>query len=155
MTTPEDNPRRLLQLLERLRPQLLGPAFRRLHSLGLSPSHHRVLRTLVHTSPLAMKEMAEELGITPPSITSLTRRLVETGLVDRRPHAEDSRVALLDLTAAGRALSRELTEEQLRGMARLLAALTPAEQQTLLDLLERAVSGAEADDPCGPRPQRP
>jgi DNA-binding MarR family transcriptional regulator len=145
-----DNPRRLLALMERLRPLLLGPAFRRLHELQLSPSHHRVLRTLFHTSPLAMKELAEQLSLTPPSVTNLTRRLVETGLVARRAHAEDSRVALLDLTDAGHQLHAELAAEQLQSMSRLLAALSPEEQQTLLDLLERAVSGAGPTPACHP-----
>lgn len=141
MSQPETNAQRLLSLMERMRPLLLGPAFRRLHELQLSPSHHRMLRSLVQTSPLAMKDLAEQLELTPPSVTALTRRLVATGLVARRTHAEDSRVALLDLTEAGHALHDELTAEQLRGMARLLDKLSPSEQQQLLDLLERAVAG--------------
>jgi len=142
MDATSDNPQRLLQLFERMRPQLLGPAFRRLHELQLAPSHLRVLRALHHQTPLAMKDLADELGLTPPSVTALTRRLVQTGLLARRAHAEDSRVALLELTDAGHKLHRELTDEQLRGMQRLLAALSAEEQQTLLDLLERAINGA-------------
>jgi len=125
-----------------MRPQLLGPAFRRLHELQLAPSHLRALRALHHQTPLAMKDLADQLGLTPPSVTALTRRLVQTGLLARRAHAEDSRVALLELTDAGHALHRALTDEQLRGMQRLLAALSAEEQQTLLDLLERAINGA-------------
>lgn len=149
MSETNQNAHRLLALLERMRPLLLGPAFRRLQELQLSPSHHRVLRSLVHGTPLAMKDLAEQLSLTPPSVTVLTRRLVETGLVARRPHAEDSRVALLDLTAAGHALHDELTAEQLRGMERLLQALSPDEQRQFLDLFERAVAGIDAPD-CTP-----
>jgi DNA-binding MarR family transcriptional regulator len=152
MNASDQNAHRMLALLERLRPQLLGPAFRRIHELQLSPSHHRVLRSLVQGSPLPMKELAEQLGLTPPSVTALTRRLVETGLVARRPHAADSRVALLELTAAGHALHDELTAEQLAGMGRLLSALSPDEQRQFLDLFERAVAGVDAP-PCTP-PQR-
>lgn len=143
-TPTQSNPARLLQLLERLRPQLLGPAFRRLHELELSPSHLRVLRTLHGGQPLAMKELADLLCIKPPSVTSLTRRLVATGLVDRGADSEDSRVVLLELTEAGKALHRELYQEQLAGMTRLLARLSPAEQQTLLDLLDRATADQAA-----------
>lgn len=143
MTDPDDrerNAERLLRLLERLRPQLMGPAFRRLHDLELSPSHLRVLRALHGGEALAMKDLADHLCIKPPSVTTLTRRLVSTGLVGRRPHAEDSRVVLIGLTEAGRALQRELHAEQLANMARLLARLSPDEQRTFLDLLERATS---------------
>ncbi|HMQ33564.1 MAG TPA: MarR family transcriptional regulator [Chloroflexaceae bacterium] len=134
------NAERLLSLLERLRPQLMGPAFRRLHDLELSPSHIRMLRALHSGESLAMKDLADQLCIKPPSVTSLTRRLVATGLVGRQAHAEDSRVVLIGLTEAGRALHRELHEEQLANMARLLARLSPAEQRTFLDLLERATA---------------
>lgn len=144
MADISDNPKRLLQLLERLRPQLLGPAFQRLHEMQLSPSHMRVLRALHGATPLAMKDLADQLGLTPPSITALARRLVLTGMVARRVHAEDSRVALLELTEAGQELHRELIAEHLIGMGRLLDALSPDEQRLFLDLLDRAISGAGA-----------
>ncbi|NWF78477.1 MAG: MarR family transcriptional regulator [Chloroflexi bacterium] len=146
MPDPSDNARRLLQLLDRLRPQLLGPAFRRLSELQLSPSHLRLLRILQAAGPLAMKDLADQLALTPPSVTALTRRLVATGLVARRRHAADSRVVLLELTPAGRALHAQLTAEQLSQMGRLLAYLSPAEQGQFLDLLERAVQAGEQAD---------
>jgi DNA-binding MarR family transcriptional regulator len=150
MNDTSDNSRRFLHLLERMRSRLLGPAFVRLHELQLSPSHHRVLRAIIHSSPLAMKDLAEQLGLTPPSVTALTRRLVQTGLVARRPHAEDSRVVLLELTEAGKELHRELLDEQLRWAGEFLAALDPAEQQLFLDLLDRAVGEARPGADCRP-----
>ncbi|GAB4435464.1 MAG: MarR family transcriptional regulator [Chloroflexi bacterium OHK40] len=148
MSDPNANARRMLGIMERLRPLFLGPAFRRLTELQLSPSHHRMLRVLATAHPMAMKDLADRLGLTPPSITALTRRLVATGLVERRAHLDDSRVALLDLTAAGNALYQELMAEQLLGMRRLLDTLSPAEQETLLELLDRAVSGATDGAAC-------
>ena len=140
MDEQQTNAERLLHLLEQLRPQLLGPAFKKLHDLDLSPSHLRVLRTLHDAQSLPMKALAGQLCIKPPSVTSLTRRLVETGLVGRRTHADDSRVVLIELTAAGQELHHQIYEEQLQRMGQLLARLSPAEQQTFLDLLERAIT---------------
>ncbi|NTU80056.1 MAG: MarR family transcriptional regulator, partial [Chloroflexales bacterium] len=57
-----------------------------------------------------------------------------------QPHAEDSRVVLLALTAAGRDLHHALYEEQIQRMGLLLARLSPDEQRTFLDLLERATT---------------
>lgn len=138
---------RLLRLIDRLRPQVAGPAFKTLHDLDLSISHLRVLRSLHGAHSLPMKALADQLCIKPPSVTSLTRRLVETGLVDRRAHAEDSRVVMVELTEAGRALHHQLYDEQLRHMGRLLARLSPAEQLTLLDLLERATTPDATPEP--------
>lgn len=146
MDEHQGNAERLLRLLERLRPQLMGPAFKRLHDLELSHSHMRVLRSLHSGESLAMKELADQLCIKPPSVTALTRRLVETGLVGRLHHAGDSRIVLVTLTDEGRSLHHELHQEQLAGMARLLARLTPDEQRTFLDLLERATTPDEKDE---------
>src|SRR5690606_27081105 len=112
--------------------------------------HGQVLGALWHSSPLAMKELADHLGITPPSITAIARHLVDSGLVARRPHAADSRVSLLELTEAGHALHRQIRAESLREMEQLLGALAPEEQRTFLDLLERVVSAGHCkkDTPC-------
>lgn len=149
-----DNAQRLLCLVERLRPQLIGPTFQRLTELHLSPSHIRLMRLLQSEGPLAMKELAGRLGISPPSVTALTRRLAATGLVTRRAHAEDSRVTLLELTPAGEALHAQVIEEQMQRMAQFLAGLCPNEQELLLNLLERAIRAGEErlEGPEGPRP---
>lgn len=136
----EANAERLLRLFERLRPQLIGPAFRRLHDLELSPSHIRMLRILHGGQSMPMKELADQLCIKPPSVTALTRRLVETGLVGRLHHAGDSRIVLVTLTEEGRSLHQQLYQEQLASMKRLLGRLSPEEQRTFLDLLERATA---------------
>ncbi|MGQ9925318.1 MAG: MarR family winged helix-turn-helix transcriptional regulator [Chloroflexaceae bacterium] len=138
-----DNAQRLLCLVERLRPQLIGLTFQRLTDLHLSPSHIRLMRLLQSEGPLAMKELAGRLGISPPSVTALTRRLLATGLVTRRPHADDSRVALLELTPAGETLHTRVIEEQLMRMGQFLAGLGLDEQDLLLDLLERAIRAGE------------
>ncbi|MEI7771642.1 MAG: MarR family transcriptional regulator [Chloroflexales bacterium] len=145
------NAHRLLHLLERMRHQRAGPALAKLSTLGLSHSHMRVLRALAPGRELAMKDLADQLQLTPPSVTALTRRMVTTGLLGRRPHADDSRVVLLSLTDAGRDLHQQLYYEQLQAMGQLLAGLSEEEQRLFLDLLDRAVSfasGGSADIDC-------
>lgn len=144
-TTIGANAQRLLMLLDRLRPRMVSPAFQRLQELQLSPSHFGVLRILHDGQPVAMKDLAERMHITPPSITALTRRLVQTGMVERLPHPEDSRVTLLALTAEGRELFRQLHSAHLGRMGQLLAGLTPAEQTQFLDLFERAIRYADSE----------
>lgn len=146
MNELNDNPERLLALMNRLRPLLMGGLIRHLRSMQLSRSHGQVLGALWHNSPLSMKDLADHLGLTPPSITAITRHLVESGLVARRSHAADSRVALLELTEAGHALHDQIRAASLREMEQLLSALEPDEQQTFLDLLERLVNAAGCPD---------
>jgi DNA-binding MarR family transcriptional regulator len=140
------NAHRLLQLFEQMRDKRHSSAFLRLNELNLSFTHLRALHLLATNGTLAMKDLAECLRLTPPSVTALTRRLVQTRLVDRQPHAVDSRVALLSPTEEGRALLKDIYHEQLGQMERLLQGLTPEEQRLFLDLLERAVQAMRANE---------
>lgn len=135
-----------MRLFEQLRHAKHGAALRRMNELDLSFSHVRALHLLAPQPALTMKELAEQLQLTPPSVTALTRRLVETGMVRRQPHADDSRVALLSLTDEGHALLAQLYQDQVQRMERLLDGLTPEEQQLFLDLLERAVLSIRSAD---------
>jgi DNA-binding MarR family transcriptional regulator len=145
MNLPSSNAQRLLRLFEQLRGAKASPAFARLHALNISPSHMRAMHMLASVPALPMKDLAEQLGLTPPSVTALTRRLVASGMVQRQAHADDSRVALLSITDAGRALMSDIYHDQLAGMERLLEGLAPDEQQLFLDLLERAVTTLRGD----------
>jgi DNA-binding MarR family transcriptional regulator len=143
------NAHRLLRLFEQMRNKRHSPTFRRLGEMGLSPSHLRAMHMLAPGRTMAMKDLAEQLDLTPPSVTALTRRLVQTGMVHRQAHAEDSRVALLSLTGEGLALLEQLYQDQVERMEQLLGGLTPEEQQLFLDLLERAVRATRDDDRPG------
>src|SRR2546428_188563 len=93
-----NNAHRLLHLFEQVREKRPGSAFFRMNELNLSFSHVHALHLLAPNRTLAMKDLAEQLSLTPPSVTALTRRLVQTGLVQRQADADDSRVTLLSLT---------------------------------------------------------
>lgn len=151
METIRDHAQHLVHLFEMLRQGRPSAAFLRLNQLNLSFSHIRALHLLAPDKTLAMKELAEQLQMTPPSVTALTRRLVQTGLVRRETHPEDSRVVLLSLTDEGQQLFNQLYEDQLCRMEQLLHGLTLDEQQLFLKLLERAIQTmreAQADEPA-------
>ncbi len=140
MDTHTPNARRLLQLFHQMRDAKPGSAIRRLQELNLSMSHIRFMHVLLPDHSLPMKELADALVLTPPSVTALTRRLVQTGMVQRDADSTDSRVTLLSLTDEGRALLRDMYDQHLNDMERLLDGLTPDEQEQFLNLMERAVS---------------
>lgn len=140
MSDAMTNARRMVQLFARMREARPGPAIVQIKELNLSFSHMRALHLLAPDRVLSMKDLAEQLQITPPSVTTLARRLVQTGLVQRVAHAEDSRIMLLSLTEAGRTFQAQLGQEHVNQMARLLQGLTEHEQEQFLDLLERAVN---------------
>jgi DNA-binding MarR family transcriptional regulator len=70
-------------------------------ALGLSFARVRALRRLA-AEPLTLRDLAGRLAADPPYITLIVDDLEERGLVQRKPHPEDRRAKLVQLTAAGR-----------------------------------------------------
>lgn len=133
----------LASLFERVRSLYLSPAFAELMHLDLSFSHMKALRHIACHGAVPMKELADTLCMTPPSVTAMVRRLEQIGLLERVRSTSDNRVWLLHLTDQGRALIETLRWQRITLMQQLIDTLSPAEQHTLLDLLERAVTAAE------------
>jgi DNA-binding MarR family transcriptional regulator len=128
-----------IRLIDRVRRMPLGPAFNPLEELGLTHSHLRAMYTLRREPGMPMKELAEELGMTPPSVTTLTRRLVELRLLQREADPNDSRRVLLTLTAEGATLLDSMHAAHVSRFEHLLGALSNEERAQFLDLMERAV----------------
>ncbi|AII60049.1 MarR family transcriptional regulator [Dehalococcoides mccartyi CG4] len=64
--------------------------------------------------------LAQSLGVTPGDVTGIVERLVEQGLISRKPGAEDRRVTWLSATDKGRALVTNLVESKSEHMADIL-----------------------------------
>jgi DNA-binding MarR family transcriptional regulator len=107
---------------------------------GESVTHgqFRVLRTLDNADqPLRLSELAARLGIVPRSATSVVDDLEAAGLLERQPDPNDRRATLVDLTPDGRQILTTLREKRRDVMATQLSRLTPTDQQTLIQLLQR------------------
>lgn len=149
----EANTHRLIGLFDLMRESKPNPVHARMQTLNVTFAHIRAMHMLAPDRTLAMKDLAEQLKLTPPSVTALTRRLVQTGLVRREPHPEDSRVGLLSLTPDGHTLLQELYQSRIEDTRRLLQGLSLQEQQLLLDLLERAIHALRSGEQAEPLPK--
>lgn len=104
---------------------------------GLEPRQHQLMLSLKGLGPEArptIGEMAERLQIQHHSAVELVNRLVAAGYVQRQRAGEDRREVLLELTAKGEKVLRELS---LHHRAELRSA-GPA----LVTALRRAMRGA-------------
>ncbi len=88
--------------------------------------------------------LAEALGLTAPTVSVGVRRLVRAGLLERRPDPQDRRAVKLHLTHQAEQMHALFLQRRNTTLELFLAGLTPAEQRTLLDLLEKAVTTAES-----------
>ncbi len=86
------------------------------------------------------------MGATMLSSGGMTKRLdrlVEAGLVERRPDPSDRRGTLVGLTRQGKAIVDKALEAHLANEERLLGSLTPAERRALDDLLRTLLTDLE------------
>ncbi|MEW2528778.1 MarR family transcriptional regulator [Streptomyces sp. NPDC047071] len=104
-------------------------------ALGLTAPQAVALREL--TGPLTLRELAQRMSCEPSNATFVSDRLEEQGLVERRPHPSDRRAKQLVLTPRGTALRERLMASLSKESP--LSALSDREQDTLRELLTRAV----------------
>lgn len=103
---------------------------------GLTFARYEALVLLVFSSrgSLPLGKMGERLQVHPTSVTSIVRRLEEAGLVTRRPHPDDGRAVLCEITSSGRDLVERATTD-LVAADFALEALSDGDLEALSSLL--------------------
>ena len=107
---------------------------------GLTAQQYNALRILraAHPRRVPTLTLAAKLISRAPDITRLLDKLRERGLVERERPADNRRVVLVGITAAGTDLLDTLAAEVRECHQRQLGHLDPADMRTLVDLLRRA-----------------
>ena len=77
--------------------------------LGITAAQADALVVIGQTEPVSLKALGELLVAEGGHPSRLVDRLVEAGLVERRPSEEDRRRIVLSLTPAGRRLAAQVT----------------------------------------------
>ena len=106
----------------------------------VSPTGMAVLASIARGGPLTLGELAAAERVQPPTVTAAVARLVEQGLVERRPDDSDRRVVRVRTTAAGRRLLAEERSRKEEYLDARLRGLRSEELDTLEDaagILER------------------
>ena len=149
---PEDAVERALTLIRR------DQQARRLHRTATnggtatpsaaSSARFRYLDALEHSdNGRAISEIGEAIGVDRPRASRLTTELLKDGLIQRQPHPDDSRYALVRLTAEGTAIVNEMHRTRRDAVARALAGFTPRESRVFADLLSRFVAAWQRQEP--------
>jgi len=115
---------------------------------GITAQQYNAMRLLRSAHPQRMQtlNLAARLISRAPDITRLLDKLVERGLVDRQRPADNRRVVLIGIPAAGLALLDELAPDVIECHRRQLNHLKPAEMSALIKLLGRAREPHETED---------
>ena len=116
-----------------------------LAEVGLHVGQDMVLVELWQNDGLRGGELACRLGVEPPTVTKMLRRLEGVGLVERRPDPADARSFLAYLTEDGRVLEGPVARIWERVEEKTLVGLDAAERRELGRLLTKVRAGLGAD----------
>jgi MarR family transcriptional regulator, transcriptional regulator for hemolysin len=106
-------------------------------SLGLTRSQLRVVLHLMRSDGISQVNLAEDLQLGKVTVGGLLDRLQEKGLIERRPHPSDRRSKLVYLTLADQNIYDSIVKAGRVILDQVLAGISKAEQQQLIDLLQR------------------
>ena len=96
-----------------------------------------VLRCLFGRTDSSMKDLAQCLGVAPPSATAMIDTLVADGLVARGPDPHDRRGVRLRLTPKGRKLMRAGIKSVSAQLAEMFGRLSEDEQERLIAIFRK------------------
>jgi DNA-binding MarR family transcriptional regulator len=110
-----------------------------LRPLGLTPSAFNVLMALRNTPGHTLEpcQLSERLLVSRPSVTGLLDTLQAKGFVVRRPHPDDRRRVLVELTDTASEVLAAHFPAHYADQARLVEDLSEDERATLVSLLRR------------------
>ena len=106
-----------------------------LSEVGLHVGQEMVLIELWESDGLRGGELANRLGVEPPTVTKMLRRLENCGYLERRQDPNDARSFGVFLTEEGRALEEPVTHCWTRIEEKTLAGLDAEEREQLHRLL--------------------
>jgi DNA-binding MarR family transcriptional regulator len=132
----------------------LQPVFER---FGLSPATFEALVTLRRVAGddgASQKRLADEIGVTPGTISVRVDRLVEEGLAERRPDPQSKRNSLVVLTDEGGELFERVAPAHLANERRLLAGFSDEDRRLLVGLLRKLLVEFEGSAPIDDNGQR-
>jgi DNA-binding MarR family transcriptional regulator len=89
---------------------------------------------------MTLGELSRRMMVSNGNVTGLVERLLESGLVERRPHATDRRAVVVALTQSGRESFADMAAAHAEWIAELCAGLAAPDLAQLMRLLGRLKS---------------
>ena len=117
----------------------------------ISVAEWRVLVHLARCHQVSVREIHDCVNLDKPRVSRAVTRLTEAGLVAKTGSATDQRLLSISLTDEGHALLGHILPRARAYEDRLMSGLTPAEQITLVQIMEKLHKVLDADPEARPR----
>jgi DNA-binding MarR family transcriptional regulator len=114
--------------------------------IGLTGIDYTVLISIAHLraeGDVSVRAVADHLHLSGAFITTVTRRLMELGLIHKEADAYDKRRVSLTVSAKGRALLKRLAPVQRQVNDVEFEGLTAEDFKRLLELIQRLIQSSE------------
>jgi DNA-binding MarR family transcriptional regulator len=103
----------------------------------ISHSQLELLATIRHMQPINFKQLAQQLYLTPGSISQLVEALEQQNLVQRQIDAKDRRVQTLQLTRKGNELLADIDKRRRSTLEEIMLGLTTQELELWLQIQQK------------------
>ncbi len=103
----------------------------------LSPAQHRCLLAVRRRGEITITELAEYLGVSPPSASAMVDRLVEKGVLVRRQSTKDRRKVIVALTDEAARVVDGVEKHLLGAFVELVEMVGPETSAKWCEVLER------------------
>jgi DNA-binding MarR family transcriptional regulator len=135
--TPRELAEALAQLWKRVVERGENAAFALIAELGLSFTQVKTLHALrTSAAPLSVGELAEQLGISPPTTSRTVECLLRKGWLERREDEHDRRMKRVTLTDEGERIAGAIADARMQGLEAFAASLTDEQRARLAAALE-------------------
>lgn len=115
-----------------------------LREYGVTPLQYTIMRN-IHADPgIDQNTVAARARLDASTVKDIIRRLEQRGLAERRTDPGDRRKRAVSLTAEGARILGRVEPAVRRSQRALLAPLSSADQNTMLELLTRLLQAHEA-----------
>lgn len=135
------DPRGIIGQIARIRERanlLIERELRARGVVGIVPAHGAVLKFLLEQDgPVPAKAVVENVRRVKSTVTGMLQTLERHGYVRKLPCEADSRVTLVELTEAGRALRDDFEAISQTLLDRVCRDMPPADRLRLVELLEQ------------------
>ncbi len=116
----------------------IGESKKKIMSVSLTHPEVTVIGYIYYENPHpCMSDIGQVLSLDLSTLTRITDRLVEKGLILRKPDLQDRRVVRVCLTQKGKEVVKTLEKERTQILENSLKNLTVEERSNLIKLMEK------------------